>query len=117
MNNAASSIIENISSNDVLKSEKLLDYYDKNLKEHFNFFYDADTAFHLSSTYFQLNQKKILFMMQYLKKLFKKVWFNYIQELKKAASVLIMLFIIFKKFLLDFMKNSINKKLHHAQLH
>ena len=95
----------------------MLDYYNKNLKKHFNFFYNVDTVFHLNSTYFQSDQKKILFMMQYLKKLFKKVWFNYIQELEKAASVLIMLFVIFKKFLLNFMKNLVNKKLHHAQLH
>ena len=73
INNAASSITENISSNDVLKFEKLLNYYDKNLKKHFNFFYNADITFHLNFIYFQLDQKKILFIMQYLKRLFKKI--------------------------------------------
>ena len=73
INNAASSIIENLNLNDVLKSKKLSNYYNKNLKKHSNFFHDVDTAFHLSFIYFQSNQKKILFMMQYLKKLFKKV--------------------------------------------
>ena len=55
MNNAASSIIENINSNDVLKSEKSLNYYDKNLKKHSNFFYNVNIMFHLSFIYFQLN--------------------------------------------------------------
>ena len=55
MNNAASFIIKNINSNDVLKLRKLLNYYDKNLKKHFNFFCNADIMFHLNFIYFQLN--------------------------------------------------------------
>ena len=55
MNNAASSIIKNLSSNDVLKFEKLSDYYNKNLKKHSDFFHDTDTTFHLSFIYFQSN--------------------------------------------------------------
>ena len=47
-----SSIIEKFSFNDVLKLKKLPDYYDKNLKEHFNFFKDANTTFHLNFIYF-----------------------------------------------------------------
>ena len=55
MNNAANSITKNISSNDVLKSEKLSDYYNKNLKKYFNFFCDVNITFYLSFIYFQLN--------------------------------------------------------------
>ena len=73
INNAVNFITEDISLNDVLKLKKLSDYYDKNLKEYFNFFCNADIMFHLNFIYFQSDQKKILFMMQYLKRLFKKV--------------------------------------------
>ena len=72
INNATSLITENINLNDVLKFKKLSNYYDKNLKKHSDFFHNVNTVFHLSFIYFQLNQKKILFMMQYLKELFKK---------------------------------------------
>ena len=55
MNNAVSSITENINSSDVLKSKKLSNYYYKNLKEYFNFFHNVNTAFYLSFIYFQSN--------------------------------------------------------------
>ena len=64
----SASVIKETNAFNILKSEQLSEYYEKNLREHSNFFCNADTLFNINTLYFSTERLKIYFTMQYLKK-------------------------------------------------
>ena len=62
------SVIEKINAFSILKSEQLPEYYEKNLREHSNFFHSTDTSFNINTLYFFIKKSKIYFVIQYFKK-------------------------------------------------
>ena len=63
----SASVIKKTSAFNILKPEQLPEYYEKNLKEHLNFFFSADTLFNINTLYFFTKRLKIYFAMQYLR--------------------------------------------------
>ena len=63
----SASAIEEINASSTLKPEQLPEYYEKNLKEHSNFFHSTDTSFNMNTLYFSIKKSKIYFAIQYLK--------------------------------------------------
>ena len=115
--NTSASVIEKTNAFNTLKSEWLPEYYEKNLREHLNFFCSADTSFNMSTFYFPTERLKIYFTMQYLRGEPWDMWYNRLEELRGPELIKEITFKNFKQFLLDFVEDSMNCQLHHAQLH
>ena len=111
------SVIEEINALNTLKSEQLPKYYEKNLREHSNFFHNTDTSFNISIFYFSTERLKIYFIMQYLREELWDMWYNKLKELKEPELIKKMTFKNFKQFLFDFVEDLMNCQLHHTQLH
>ena len=60
-------MIKKINAFNTLKLKQLPEYYEKNLREHLNFFCSADTLFNMNTLYFSTKKLKIYFAMQYFK--------------------------------------------------
>ena len=113
----SASVIEKINTFNTLKSEWLPEYYEKNLREHSNFFCSTDILFNINTLYFSTERLKIYFTMQYFRKESWDMWYNKLEELSGPESIKKIIFKNFKQFLLDLVKNFMNCQLHHAQLH
>ena len=83
----SASVIKKINAFNILKSEQLSEYYEKNLRKHLNFFCSTDTLFNISIFYFSTERLKIYFAIQYFKKESQNIWYNKLKELKKSTSV------------------------------
>ena len=115
--NTSVSVIKKINAFNILKFEQLPEYYEKNLKEHLNFFHNADTLFNMNTLYFFTEKLKIYFAIQYFKEKSQNMWYNKLKELKRPELIKKMIFKNFKQFLFNFIKNLINCQFHHMQLH
>ena len=110
-------MIEEINTFNILKSKQLSEYYEKNLREHSNFFHNTDTSFNMSTLYFFTERLKIYFVMQYFKKELWDMWYNRLKELREPELIKEIIFKNFKQFLLNFVKDFMNCQLYHTQLH
>jgi hypothetical protein len=101
-----------ISHRRTLKLDKIFLYHDKSIKKHRNYVRNLTTIFRLIFDDFSTKNFKIIYVMQFLARESKKIWYRF--EKKNFDHEY-----IFKKYcehLLDFVKNLINRQLHHAQL-
>ena len=110
-------MIEEINAFSILKSEWLPEYYRNNLKEHLNFFCNADILFNISTVYFFTEKLKIYFAIQYFKKEPQNIWYNRLKKLREFELIKEIIFKDFKQFLFDFIENFMNCQLYYAQLH
>jgi hypothetical protein len=94
-----------------IRFDKIFLYHDKLIKKHRDYIKNLTTTFHLIFDDFSTKNSKIVYVMQFLTKEFKK------RDIDSKNKISIMI-IFSKKYcehLLDLIKNSINRHLHHAQ--
>ena len=65
--NTSAFVIEKTNAFNTLKSEQLSEYYEKNLKEHSNFFCSTNTSFNMNTFYFPTKKSKNYFTIQYFR--------------------------------------------------
>ena len=115
--NTSASVIKETNTFNILKSEQLSEYYEKNLREHSNFFHSTDILFNINTLYFLTEKSKIYFAIQYLKGEPQNIWYNKLEELREFKSIKEIIFKDFKQFLFNLVKDFMNCQLYHAQLH
>jgi hypothetical protein len=94
-----------------IKFDKIFVYHDKSIKKHRNYVKNLMTIFRLIFDDFSTKNSKIVYVMQFLAKEFKKTWYWFEKQNLDHDY-------IFKKYcehLLDLIENSINRHFHHAQ--
>ncbi len=94
-----------------IRLDKISLYHDKSIKKHRDYVRNLTTTFRLIFDDFSTKNSKIVYVMQFLTKEFKKTWYRFEEQNLDHDY-------IFKKYcehLLDLIENSINRHLHHAQ--
>jgi hypothetical protein len=94
-----------------IKFDKIFLYHDKSIKKHRDYVKNSTTTFRLIFDDFSTKNSKIVYVMQFLTKEFKKTWYRFEKQNLDHEY-------IFKKYcehLLDLIENSINYYFHHAQ--
>ncbi len=94
-----------------IKLDKIFLYHDKLIKKHRNYVRNLTTIFRLIFDDFSTKDFKIVYVMQFLTKEFKKTWYRFEKQNLDHEYT-------FKKYcehLLDLIENLVNRHLHHAQ--
>ncbi len=94
-----------------IRFDKIFLYHDKLIKKHRDYVKNLTTIFRLIFDDFSTKNSKIVYVMQSLTEKSKKTWYRFEEQNLDHDY-------IFKKYcehLLDLIKNSINRHLHHAQ--
>jgi hypothetical protein len=95
----------------IVRFDKIFLYHDKSIKKHRDYVKNLTTTFHLIFDDFSTKNSKIIYVMQFLTKKFKKTWYRFEEQNLDHDY-------IFKKYcehLLDLIENSINRHFRHTQ--